>query len=559
MKTKNYIFSLTLTLSVFLASPSNAFTYDHKLIEYGGGIISQLNNCGVSYSPDGMFLRGTEGKSTKLDTKGEIESFIQYKKGIVSILSDRRVRFSPDPSNLDKGKIVLRVQESDGGPPMNGRLREQVMGSMGNPTLRISKHNDSVIIFTGRVAYKIDNIDSPNVNIKRTGYGPINYGVSVNNTIYLQYEGGDVEMSNSFSDIGARKHIVDRSAPPISEIIPYREGIATIAGTTAGEKVYYSNSKTNVTTGPNVKILYSGTDDIRHILNFGGKDGESSGLIGSFANGYVVYSPTGEIGLEHKTAFVLPTYDPFTGTSGEAYEQDIVTPRRNSYFLAKPINKQDVAIQLDRHISNMDSPLIASALRQEEINIHLLNRFQSVELAENFFLGESGGGSVVTGLLIDISGKAASVKLSDKGWSGGEYKWRYRGVRTGEVNHTNDGGKIIGDTGIKIEAHQGCTVIAALEQIDGSVDPFEKSWQLNADFSAPVNSSNDFWNTGGWDEAGGNPNNIPGSNVHTDHPPGNFFEWIVFHSIKADNWIYDKTGVRASKELRDAIIKAAEK
>ena len=83
---------------------SNAFEYNTDMIGFNGGVISQLNNCGVSYTASGRYLWGAGQLTTSLQSDSKtIKNLYNAAEGVLSVTDAGEAYFSPDGRYLAGG------------------------------------------------------------------------------------------------------------------------------------------------------------------------------------------------------------------------------------------------------------------------------------------------------------------------------------------------------------------------------------------------------------------------------------------------------------------------
>jgi hypothetical protein len=259
----------------------------------------------------------------------------------------------------------------------------------------------------------------------------------------------------------------------IKRIQGYDGGILTHAG----NDVYISSSRYQSVTGASVRCLPVSGKQVASIIQRQGdvnRFGYPMGLLVAFTDGTTYFSPDGKnISAGGRTAQVT-----------------------------RPFNTKRVEDILNRYLElERNSGLYANDnVYVSDTRVDLLNRGQRQEYSDNFFLGNSGstGTSAISALASHLDGTPATVRVWDKGWSNWQYRWRDRGTQTGLISHSYDASSVIADLGIRLRAETGCSVVVAIETIGGKLEPFTKTWDLNADNTFTTRHrdfSDEYWNS----------------------------------------------------------------
>lgn len=495
----NYRVFLFLLVGV-LPLNSMAFEYNTEMVEFNGGVISQLNNCGARYTASGRLIWGLTSQGPQLQSNDEtITELYSVSDGVVAIIESGEAFFSPDGKNLSGGGSTRSLGKYDSVKAFDDRIfllnrtsRRSAVRGIGGTTYTMSKyrviHNPGKASETetnieieraDKVQYDILGIANDQIYLREYTYSePVNPRGSP--TIELLNIISVANLNDLLSESGTYKvvHTVERSAPvrgtgrsilnpvvhsrisTVEEVIPYNGGVLAY-----GEKwVYVSRDTDALFEGSGVTQIYDGDQKISSLLNRGGEtsvDGYELGITTTYKDGRSYFSPDGLSlnGGGNTTQFTAPV-------SG-----DSVTGMLSNYV--KTVTGNTVTVN--------------------KTTWAILNRGQTADFAEGFFVGSSNsnGYGKVVGFASTFDGGAAEVRLYDKGWDGWEFKWRDRGTVEGVVDIETSQKSIIGDTGIRIRAEKGCVLFAGAETISQEVEPIEFSWNVAPDGSF-VNPSVDF-------------------------------------------------------------------
>jgi hypothetical protein len=496
-------FSRISCLVVLLAFsvPTFSFTYNLQLIEYKGGVISQLNNCGAVYTDNGKYLMGQRNLSAKLTTGDKyLSSMYSAADGVVSILSGSDIYFSPDGRYLDGGgatKFIHSINpEYQSG---NNRYGLPIYTRYVN-TLLISFKNEFIVaqnkefiprncrwtVCTGDGHHRTDFTIISVISGAKKKFESASKSRRLNNLlgvvadrVYVQFTNGDIGYFNSVDSMSSMDsvNIVHYGAPQINQIIPYAGGLLAYTKNV----VYASRSLDQVISGSEVTQLYSSSRNISDLLNYQGDavDGTDAtkGIIAAFEDGYVYFSLDGNnLAGGGSTRELSRPFDT------ERMKQQTV-----NYLLGLANPQQGVPLLIREDPFNFKSPYSGVKINVSAISVRLLNKGESTEYAENaFFTGTAY--SRVYSLASDFGGEPTTVKVYDKGWDGIEYKWRDRGDRTGVVDHKVEA-SYAGIPEVRIRAQSSCAVLVAYEEIGGTPEPLSFNWNINADFSIANNGA----------------------------------------------------------------------
>ncbi|MDF3013062.1 MAG: hypothetical protein K0Q78_1266, partial [Cellvibrio sp.] len=278
---KNFVFSAIILI---IALPASAFTYNQKMIEYKGGVISELNNCGPAYSDGGKYLLGQRNLSAKLTkTSNNISSFEKVADGVVSVLENGEIFFSLDGRYLDGGGGTIKLttienryvtQVTKFGAEYENYINTS--GVLGNQffVLQTKKDKDyftnkvvgQSCTYVGRVktcknvyesAYgsQVLVFDLPSGSMQKFIYKSASrrmnkvLGAS-NGVVYVQFSNGDI---GSFSSLGMLNgidtiSILHSIAPSITKVIPYRHGLLAYNK----NSVFWSSNASQIVSGSGV-------------------------------------------------------------------------------------------------------------------------------------------------------------------------------------------------------------------------------------------------------------------------------------------------------------------
>lgn len=453
---------------IFSFSSSFAFEYNQKMIEYQGGVISQLNNCGVSYNKDGIFSRGLHGITSPISSpENTVVDFKKMGEGVVSVLDDGRVYYSPNGRSLDGGNesILIRDIELDYRPCTSPRCTGIVTAKI----LGLEVQGDYIAILTtqkmymlnfqaGRLNQSVDHDFSYTQSCNFRGCQPtvittkMISAVSVNGGLfYVQFSNGDIRYSSSIGELAATKQLrsLQSAAPPIKQIVPYGVGIATLLN---DSRIIYSSNITNPTSGT---LLYDGRNQkkVSSIMSYGGYG--ASNIFVNFIDGYTTYSPYGTNLLG----------------GGDTIE------------VMKPIDTNAVRDKLVAQFEPIKQQQINSyghLVVKTEIKTKILNKGDSIEFSGSWAAGYDGS-NIVAANAVDFSGKPVSVKVFDKGWDGIEYKWRGRNEQKGTVIHSHDF-DTVGRSEIKLTSQKTCAIVGGVSQIGEFPNPFKTNISIEPKF-----------------------------------------------------------------------------
>lgn len=490
-----------------LVSPVSALAFDYyqQLIVHKGSVISQLNSCGV-HRVDNLslatnasgnisaselvqqlgvgttsfsgFLRGMTGSEPKVNN-GNIAHFVPFGDGVVSWATNGDIYYSPTGRNLDGGD------------------KSKLLWNIHHPNMKnLATYGGSVILRGEGSASKynyltvIGNALQSNKSMRRFTINGIAFIGAYKGGIYVQHNDGRVGFSASLSSLNnvfSMPIVAPAGSPRIHQIIDYKGGALFVAS----DGIYASQRAQEVFTGPNVQKLHSGNPGFTSVANYGGlenieshtvtldkyineqhvsrekrvnkvkKEG-SLGLLVALKDGYIYHSPDGKnlVG-GGKTVTVAGPVD--TQALKDAFR----------FYRQR-------ALGLDQW---QDPPNF-------NIKVFLANSWDSVKLVNtDWSFGSQGIQQVANGFAFDFAGNAATVDVYDKGWSGWEYKWRYRSTSEGGFSQTTNQ-NYFGDDGVLVRPKSGCAIIVAATS---EVLPNE-NFQPSSLISFGVGSNGVDWN-----------------------------------------------------------------
>lgn len=488
-------FIISVILCLFTMSVS-AISYNYKMIEYKGGIISELNNCGPVYTDNGKYLMGQRNLTARLTTKNiSIIEFGSVGNGVAAFLDNGDIYFSPDGRYLDGGGSTKKLANL---PVVINTIRGGVI-SVDSSITGYGNYLITMVPSTYQVAtgirgtiketwhkhdikiYEPHRQSSPIKSFSINKKEKIRIIGVANNYIYVQLSDKTI---GYFSSLGALENpsnlrVLHSSVGiEIDKLIPYRGGLLAYNR----NSVYWSSNPSHVISGSGVKVLYSGARNISSLVNYGGlasEDGGSSrGIIVSFEDGYIYFSPNGNnlAGGGTSSTLVFPIDTNKIKSQLKKYLDGLAS----ASFLTTTVSGTQYIYR---------DPVTNSAININNLSVRFLNRGESSDYAKNFILFNGTGNSRVTSVVSDLGGVPATVTVYDKGWDGIEYKWRSRGNRNGLFTHSVSE-SYFGAPEIRIKATNSCVVAASYEEIGGEGEPFTVGdWNLNADFTVSRNNA----------------------------------------------------------------------
>lgn len=462
MNWKNYF----LLLTFFISFPVLSFEYNQKMIDYQGGVISQLNNCGVSYNSDGIFSRGLNGITSMISSpENTVVDFKKFDTGVVSLLDDGTVYYSPNGRSLDGGNesvIVAKVKMDYSCGIRCGTTRAKVIGlAVLNGFIAVLTTKELHIINFYQhgpvlpvVSYDTSYIQ-PCVRCGRViEITPIMISaVDVNGgRFYIQFSDGNVKTVVSLSDLAISVNsltLLQSGAPAIKQIIPYRNGVATLL---EDSRIIYAPDIAKPITG---ELLYDGRAQKKVSSIFASGGYGASAIFVNFLDGYTTYSPYGTnlLGGGDTVEVMKPI--------------DINAVKDKLIAQFEPIKQQQI---------NSYGHLVVKT----EIKTKILNKGDSIEFSGSWAAGYDGS-NIVAANAVDFSGKPVSVKVFDKGWDGIEYKWRARNEQKGTVIHSHDF-DTVGRSEIKLTSQKTCAIVGGVSQIGEFPNPFKKNINIEPKF-----------------------------------------------------------------------------
>lgn len=490
---------LIKTLILFLFCQSVfAYEYNTDLINYKGGVISQLNNCGPVYTSSGRYIWGVNPLATPLQSgTAQIENIYSVSGGVLSVTSDNKAYFSPDGKHLSGGGNTRYLGQYSSAHGYGDKIFLQTVSrTITRGSAATTKSLFTVYTHPGSASESKKTVEVSNKSgIRYEIVGEANGHYFIRSVIVTQLTGRQagqvrkafkelasftsIEHFNTKSSSYAVLHRAEMSTPSrgspsrllngeemtkvgqIQKIMPYNGGILAYGNTW----VNVSNNGANIVEGAGTGTLYSGSRAIASLINRGGDSGvggSSKGILISYKDGYTYWSENG------------------ANLAGNG----------NTKTITRPFNAADIEREMSYYLNNDRhyQLIVEYPYSIENLKIGILNKYESAEFSKNFFIGSSGGGfSALTAMASDFKGEPALMRVYDKGWSGWEYKWRDRGVRTGLIDHSYSG-SFIGDLGIKLKAEKTCAIVVGLETIGDDIKPFEFTWDINPDGSFAFNN-----------------------------------------------------------------------
>lgn len=532
---------------------SFAFEYNTQMIDYKGGVISQLNNCGPTYSSSGRYLWGFDRLTADVDGTGlDVIDMYSVTDGVLSITSDQKSYFSSSGRNLSGGGstkylgIFDEAQAFDDTIYLQKYKRETVRGRgvggrPGAPTTKVtitftlienpgkSWENKKTVVVKSPYGGTLEILGVVNNRIylreyqfiKGNGRTPgrtvFNRIVSVTNLKDLETQKGSFRTNHEIKYRTGRgasgisnQSEADRIAA-VKRILPYNGGSIAYGDTW----ITTSTSSTNVVYGSSTSNIYSNSrKKVSSILPRGGdsgRSGSSKGLLVAFKDGNSYWSPNG------------------SNLTGGGRTSQITQP------LSASIAQEEMAY----YLNNQRSPYIQrnAPLSVSRIAVALINKGGSADFAKNKFIGSGGtnANSSIVGFASEFNSSPATVKVYDKGWSGWEYKWRYKGTQTGIVEQYTEG-QIVGETGIKLRTVDACAMVVVVETRGGKVEPIEFSWDIQPDGT--------FTSSPGRNNANNDPFSgfAAGQPDLSDYYPQTIFDKIISFVYNVNGRILDRYG-----------------
>src|SRR5690606_32559575 len=126
-----------------------------------------------------------------------------------------------------------------------------------------------------------------------------------------------------------------------------------------------------------------------------------------------------------------------------------------------------------------------------KVNVYLANQWDSVKLINADWNVGVGLKRQATAVAFDFAGNPATVDVYDKGWSGMEYKWRYKKTSTGIFSQSTKV-NVLGDDGVLVRPSSGCAIIAAVTSTEIPDETFSPTSPISISISIDAN------NTGAW-------------------------------------------------------------
>jgi len=430
------------------------------MVEYKGGIVSQLNNCGVSYTPTGRYLWGAGRLTTDLQSNSKtISKLYNASNGILSVTSDGEAYFSPDGRYLTGGNSSTRylgkydeAQAYGNTIILQNRSTKRVKG-------RVVRMASTLKVYTnpGSASESVKTVTlvKDSALLKNSiGSAPDEWYYEVvggaNDEIFLREviltqrpsKNPRLRVRSEYLSLVAVKDIADLSSESgsfrklhviqktprvrnrpakvlnqpemnlvgnIKKIIPYNEGLLTYTN----DQIIVSSNTSNVVTGSGTNVLNTSGKTISSVLQRGGA-GYERGLLVAYTDGTSYFSEDG---------------------------QNLVGGGKTSQ-ITSPFNTSDIRSELNAYLKNERHSTYSDGNTAvvDSIKVSILNKGESEEFSKNFIVGKSGteGSSAVSAIAGQLDGDPATVKVYNKGWSNWQYKWRYQGKQTGLIEHSYD-------------------------------------------------------------------------------------------------------------------------
>ncbi len=500
------IFSLLTPLSAY------SFEYHQNMIVHKGAIISQLNNCGVhrvdnltlpinGYDPylaQNMvnqlgagnsvnftgFFRGMTNSEPRVNA-GDIARFSTFGEGVVSWSANGDVYYSPTGRNLDGGD------------------KSTLLMNIYHPNIKnMATYKGSVILRGEGSAAKynyltvIDNALQANRTMRRHTINGIAFIGAYEGGIYVQHNDGRIGFSTSLdalNDVFSMPIVAPAGSPRIDQIIDYKGGVLFVAS----NGVYASQNPKEIFSGAQVEKLLDQNPGITSVASYGGlehadihtvtldkyknethssretrvskveKEG-SLGLLVALKSGYIYHSLDGKNLLGGgATVRVAGPVDTQALTEAFTFHQQRVSELNAPWGGTPEVKKGDVKVKV--------------FLANQGNSITLINR--------DWSFGTPGAQYVASGLAFDFAGNPATLNVYNKGWSGFEYKWRYKQTAEGVFSQTTKQ-NVIGDDGVLVRPTSGCAIIVA---VTSNLIP-DENYQPNSIIQFGVGSNGMDWN-----------------------------------------------------------------
>lgn len=463
-------------IGLIISFSAHSFEYHQQMIVHNGAVISQLNQCGVhrvdnlSLSRDlseslsaaemvsqlgsapelgfSGFLRGMTSSEPKINN-GDIALFSPFGDGVISWVRNGDIFYSPTGRNLDGGD------------------KTKLLWNIWHPTPKnLATYNGAVIIRGEGSAAKynyltvIDNALKSSKSIRRFTINGIAFIGAYKGGIYVQHNDGRVGFSTSLAalnNVFSMPIVAPAGSPRIQQIIDYKGGALFVAS----NGVYASQSAREVFSGSNVKKLLNGNPGITSVANYGGFENIESHTVtvDKYKNNNFVSRDTRVNKIKKDGSLGLLV----SLKSGHIYfsadGNNLVGGGKTS-VVAKPIDADAIKNAYTfywQRAQGLDPWQVAPDVTTK---VFLANSWDSVKLVNtDWSFGAKGIQYIATGLAFDFAGNPVTVDVYDKGWSGFQYKWRYRSTAEGIFSQTSKQ-NYFGDDGVLVRP-SGCAVIVA--------------------------------------------------------------------------------------------------
>lgn len=282
--------------------------------------------------------------------------------------------------------------------------------------------------------------------------------------------------------------VAPAGSPRIQQVIDYKGGVLFVAS----NGIYTSKTPTQVFSGSDVKKILDRNPGITSVANYGGQDNIESytvtvdkyknekfvsretrvnnikkegtlGLLVALKNGYIYHSPDGNNLLGGGKTVIAAT----------------------------PINTDGMKNALATFMSSVKKKENWIYPKDVKVNVYLANQWDSVKLINADWNVGVGLKRQATAVAFDFAGNPATVDVYDKGWSGMEYKWRYKKTSTGIFSQSTKV-NVLGDDGVLVRPSSGCAIIAAVTSTEIPDETFSPTSSISISISIDAN------NTGAW-------------------------------------------------------------
>lgn len=441
-------------LAICVSCCAHAFDYNQRMIEFEGGVVSQLNNCGLNYSSSGIFNRGYGNLTANLSyPKDNIIDFRKMAKGIVAILDNGKLYFSPNGKLIGGPEsILIDTIKSDSyvtGIRATGisvglaREDEKII------SLSVSGTHALVLLTKSLHIYKIDLPtgalqSKKKLEFSRTSLSDSTFPVFMESIsgpdgdIIMQFRNGEVRRARLTQLIETGKLITLKATHPhIKQIVDYNGGLLTLL---EDSKIYQIKNGGDPLRGT---LFYNGAIKISSLLPFRENNSNRTGLFVNYLNGRTVFFPDGSS----------------------------IDDEGNSIEVASPINVTTFAADMRRRFVDYEKYYWGGYVTDIEVSVRLLNKGQSTVYDGTWFVGMDGINRIFV-QAASFAGDPAEITVYDKGWDGIEYKWRDRGTQRGTILHTHTQSKA-GQTEIKLAAKNSCAILIGVSQAGETPNPID--------------------------------------------------------------------------------------